>query len=152
MFINRNRNINLDLGDESLILKSIKIKDIFEKKCLRFNENNTVGDVIKNLTSKKSSDGFLINSEGILLNKLELHQLINVKKNVKLKHLKKNKYLQINENENIFNAIDICKDFVGESIPVVNDKKLLIGVITESDLFNVYIKTSRNQRELESQN
>ena len=147
-----NRNINLDLGDESLILKSIKIKDIFEKKCLRFNENNTVGDVIKNLTSKKSSDGFLINSEGILLNKLELHQLINVKKNIKLKHLKKNKYLQINENENIFNAIDICKDFVGESIPVVNDKKLLVGVITESDLFNVYIKTSRNQRELESQN
>ena len=75
-----------------------------------------------------------------------------LKKNIKLKHLKKNKYLQINENENIFNAIDICKDFVGESIPVVNDKKQFIGVITESDIFNVYIKTSRNQRELESQN
>ena len=60
--------------------------------------------------------------------------------------------MKILENENIFNALDICKKFVGESIPVIDENNSLIGIITEGDIFNVYIETSKNQRELESQN
>ena len=147
-----NRNINLDLGDENLILKSIKIRSISRKKYCKFSENDTVEFAINNLATKKSSEGYLVDQYGKLLNKIELHKLIGLKKSTKLGLLKKNQYLKIHENENIFNALDICKKFVGESIPVIDENNLLRGIITEGDIFNVYIKTSKNQRELESQN
>ena len=147
-----NRDINLDLGDENLILKSIKIKNISRKKYCKFRENETVEFAINKLALKKYSEGYLVDTYGKLLNKIELHKLIGLKKNMKLKLLKRNRYLKINENENVFTALNICKDFVGESIPVIDEKNLLKGIISESDIFNVYIETSKNQRELESQN
>ena len=49
-------------------------------------------------------------------------------------------------------AINICKDFIGESIPIIDRDGKIKGIITESDLFNIYITTAKNQRELESQN
>ena len=48
-------------------------------------------------------------------------------------------YLQIlslNENQNILEAIDLIKDFVGESVPVVDNNNNIVGIVTESDLFN----------------
>ena len=45
-------------------------------------------------------------------------------------------YLSLNENQNILEAIDLIKDFVGESVPVVDNNNNIVGIVTESDLFN----------------
>ena len=45
-------------------------------------------------------------------------------------------YLSLNEKQNIFDAIYLIKDFVGESIPVVDNLNNIVGIVTESDLFN----------------
>ena len=58
------------------------------------------------------------------------------------------KYLSLNENKNILQAIEKIKNFVGESVPVVDNKKHIIGVITESDLFNQLL-TAENIRKNE---
>ena len=42
----------------------------------------------------------------------------------------------MNENQNILDAIDLIKDFVGESVPVVDNNNNIVGIVTESDLFN----------------
>ena len=46
------------------------------------------------------------------------------------------KYLRLNDNINILEAIEKIKNFVGESVPVTDNKKNILGVVTESDLFN----------------
>ena len=38
--------------------------------------------------------------------------------------------------QNILDAIDLIKDFVGESVPVVDNNNNIVGIVTESDLFN----------------
>ena len=45
-------------------------------------------------------------------------------------------FLSLNENQNILEAIDLIKDFVGESVPVVDNNNNILGIVTESDLFN----------------
>ena len=45
-------------------------------------------------------------------------------------------FLSLNENQNILDAIDLIKDFVGESVPVVDNNNNIVGIVTESDLFN----------------
>ena len=48
-------------------------------------------------------------------------------------------------------AIETCKNFVGESIPVINkERNTLVGIITESDLFTAYLELNRQIRDLEA--
>ena len=148
-----NRKINLDLGDENLVLQSIKIKKISHSKFCKLSDNQTIQEAINFLSKNEVSDGYLLNKDGVLKNKFELFQLINIKnKNLKLVSLKNNNFLNLNANLNVLEAISLCKDFIGESIPVIEENKKMQGIITESDLFNIYIKTAEKQREKESQN
>ena len=47
-------------------------------------------------------------------------------------------------------AIDKVKDFVGESIPIIDEKEYILGIISESDLFNALLiaEKERNEEEL----
>ena len=51
---------------------------------------------------------------------------------------------------NLLEAIDKIKNFVGESVPVIESNQRMLGVITESDLFNelVSAENSRKKEEL----
>ena len=56
----------------------------------------------------------------------------------------------LNNLDNIYNSIDKCKDFVGESIPVTLNNGKLVGIITEGDLFQIFLKVSSEEKELEN--
>ena len=47
-------------------------------------------------------------------------------------------------------TIDKVKDFVGESIPITDNKGYMLGIISESDLFNALLiaEKERNEEEL----
>ena len=48
----------------------------------------------------------------------------------------------------MFEAIELIKDFVGESVPVIDDNNYIIGIITESDLFGQLL-SAENRRKKE---
>ena len=48
--------------------------------------------------------------------------------------------LAINSSSTISEAIVKASNFVGESIPVIDDDKTLLGVVTEADLFSEYLE------------
>ena len=68
----------------------------------------------------------------IQLYQFSTHLQLNLKsknKNLKISSLDKQDYIELNNYENIFNSIDRCKDFVGESIPITSkNKKLQINL------------------------
>ena len=53
-----------------------------------------------------------------------------------------NNFLKLNENSSIFKSIQKCKTFVGESIPVVKDNGEILGVVSEGDLFQIFLKVN----------
>ena len=50
------------------------------------------------------------------------------------------KFLKINDDEDLSKTIQKCKDFVGESIPVVDNKGKIIGIFSENHLFVSYLE------------
>ena len=56
----------------------------------------------------------------------------------------------LNCDEDLSRTIQKCKDFVGESIPVIDPQKKLLGVVTEGDLFQIYLKVSKEEKEIEN--
>ena len=148
-----NRKIDLNIGDENLLLQDIKIEKISHKDYCILKPYHTVQSAINILAKKQVNDGYLLSKEKILINKIELTQLLIIKnKNKRISEMRIKKFLHLKSDQNILNALDICKDFIGESIPIISKDKKLVGIITESDLFKVFLNASKHQREIESQN
>ena len=43
-------------------------------------------------------------------------------------------------SDSISDAIEKASNFVGESIPIIDEDNMLLGVITEADLFSQYLE------------
>ena len=99
---------------------------------------------------KIKSEGYLIDNNNKLLNKFELHYLLSKKQNLKIGDLNKNKFLKLYSDTDIFESIEKAKNFVGESIPIINSKNEMRGVISEADLFHTFLKVIKEEKELEN--
>ena len=146
-----NRNIDIHQGRDRLFLASKKIGEILSKDFIRLVPEHTVEEMIKILSEADNSEGYIISPKGKLLGKVSITALIRQKeKEKKPLNTIYNKYLVLNENNSVLTAIDQIKDFIGESIPVINSKGDIVGIITESDLFSSLIlaEKERNEEEL----
>lgn len=146
-----NRNIDIQIGRDNLYLKSVLVKSIMKKNYVRVAPEHSVQNMINILAKEKSSEGYIISPKGLLLGKILLPELLLLK-NKEYPPPKKvyQNYLFIRDNDNISRAIEVAKDFVGESMPILDEDSNMLGVITESDLFGQLLEAEsvRNREEL----
>ena len=111
---------------------------IINKDFLKLSGNIRVSDAIEMFKKLKCSEAYYTNEEGILINKILLTDLLDLKDSRLIKDVTLQKYLIINSDENLITVMDKCKDFVGESIPVIDKYQILLGIFSENDLFIYY--------------
>jgi len=145
-----NRNIDIHLGRDRLYLDSVKVEEITNKKFIRLVPQQSISQMIKILANAKTSEGYIIDPRGKLLGKISLAELLTAKNYDMLENnISFRKYLYLNTTDTILQAIDKIKDFVGESIPVIDEKGYILGIISESDLFNELLKAEKERNEEE---
>ena len=146
-----NRKIDIHLGRDRLRLDSIKVNEIISKDYVRLVPEHNVSDMIRILADSNVSEGYVIDPKGKLISKVSLPLLLKIrnKKNF-LNDKSFRKYLYLNTADTVLDAIDKVKDFVGETIPVIDRKGFIKGTISESDLFNSLLlaEKERNEEEL----
>ena len=146
-----NKNIDLKVGRENIKLQQIPVSKISHKDFCTLKPDFTIEKSINQMVKLKKSEGYLIDGDEKLLNKFELHQLISEKnKNKKISKLHQFKFLKLYSESNIFESIEKSKDFVGESIPIVTKQNKMFGIISEGDLFQIFLKVTREEKELEN--
>ena len=91
----------------------------------------------------------MIDENNKLLNKFEFYQLISQNKK-KISDIQSYN-LKLFSETNVFESIEKAKDFVGESIPIVNKQNKICGVISEGDLFQIFLKVTKEEKEHENQ-
>ena len=105
------------------------------------------------MVKSKNSEAYLIDSEKKIINKLELPFLLSLKNKKQLvTRVPKVKFLKLYSTDNILHSIEKCKTFVGESIPVINKDGFLNGVVTEGDLFQIFLKITKEEKKMEHEN
>ena len=146
-----NRNIDIQIGRDNLYLRSVFVKSLIKKNYIRLAPEHSINDMIQILAKENTSEGYVVSPTGILIGKVFLPQLLLLKnkETAPPKNIYEN-FLSINENTNISEAIEIVKDFVGESLPIVDGNFNILGIISESDLFGELLKAEsvRNKEEL----
>jgi len=148
-----NKEVDLKQGRENIKLQQIPVEEISHQDFCKLKKDYSIDKCIKEMVKKGKSEAYLINKIGELQNKFELPVLMKQKnKNLKISSLDKQDYIELNNYENIFNSIDRCKDFVGESIPITSKNKKLVGIISEGDLFQIYLKVTNEEKKHENEN
>ena len=145
-----NRKIDITVGRDILFLQRKKIKEIVDKRFLKFDGDLLVKDAIEKFKEWQCAEGYHIGNNNKLLGKISLPILLSYKKDQKIKDVKKHKFLKINHEEDLSETIQKCKDFVGESIPVVDDKGKIIGIFSENDLFISYLEAEEFRADVET--
>jgi len=144
------RGIDLSQGRGNLELMSRDISDVVNDSFVSFEPKTAVGSVIDELVNSGSSEGYCVSSEKQFVGKVSLTSLMQVPKNNKIsQHLSTNP-MKLNHDASIMQAMEIASKFIGETIPVVNMKtNELVGVVSEGDIFEVYLSTQSRIRDLE---
>ena len=147
-----NRNIDIYLGRDKLHLASVKVKEILNKKYIRLVPEHTIKEMIKILSNSNASEGYILDPQGKLIGKVTLPELIqrNIEDCSTVDLSNYQNYLSLKSSETVLEAIEKVKDFVGESIPIIDEKEYILGIISESDLFNSLLiaEKERNEEEL----
>ena len=105
---------------------------------------------VMKLAVAEQSEGYIVTNGNRLVGKVALTRLVSRKKNATLEALVDPQPLSIKHDASLQQAIEVASGFVGESIPVVDrDTGQLYGVVTEADLFQLYLSLQTRIIDLE---
>ena len=137
------RGIDLARGREHIHLSQIKISDVTLSDCLTFKKGASGADILKSMRKENTTESYILNDDGTLCGKLDLHNLIAHMEDFE-NGLDRNPAC-LDTSYSLIEALEIASDFVGESIPV-KDGDRFIGAITEGDLFKKVLATEESLR------
>ena len=118
---------------------------------LAFLPNTPPKQAIKLMIAQEVTEAYLVDERNIYQGKIRLVDLLANTAQKQCYVLRENNEVLLTDKDSVLQAIEACKNFVGESIPVINkEDNTLNGIITESDLFTAYLELNRQIRDLEA--
>ena len=98
----------------------------------------------------QQTEAYCIDEKGIFLGKISIFKVVNYD-NKTASQLADPDCLKLYADQSINEAMEVAIDFVGEGLPVLDkNRKKLVGVVSESHLFDAYNSVTRQVREIET--
>ena len=141
------RNIKMDFGREYILLDKTKIIDYASNNFLCLNVKDDIKVAEKKFQKFNTTEGYFFDNKNQLIGKLKLIDILN-KKGKAVKFIQK-KPISIKYNMSVLDAIKILEEFVGENVPIIDDQKKVLGVISENDVLKAYNEISESIRNIE---
>lgn len=146
----RRRNIDVSLGRGNLALIEQQIIDIVKTEFLKVCPNESVKKTIELLKKEQQTEAYCVAEDGTYIGKLFLPQLLKTRLNARAQTSVLSSDTVIPADSSMFQAIQIASDFVGEAMAVVDQESgVLLGIVTEADLFLIYLKAQSDVHKLE---
>ena len=144
------RGIDLSQGRGNLELMSKDICTVVNGNFVSVPPIGTVKDAIDKLVNSGSSEGYCVGNEGQFIGKISLPLIMQAPRNDMIsQHLIANP-VKLNHDASVMQAMEIASKFIGETIPVVEQAtNELVGVVSEADIFEIYLATQSRIRDLE---
>ena len=143
----KSRNIQMGYGREHILMTQTKILNYASKDFLSLQFTTSNNEAIKQFKDRSLTEAYFMDKEQNYFGKLKLINILN--KSGNSINFKEKDHIIINPNQSIYEIMNILKDFVGESIPIVNDKNKLIGVISENDVLKAYDEITKTIKNIE---
>ena len=142
------RQINIGFGREFILMNTTNIGDFVEKKFLKFDKECSIEEALKGFKKFDCTEGYFVDNQNQFLGKLKLIDILGKKSEMSLKYKEKS-FLKLKPDNNINETINILGSFVGESVPVIDNKNVLIGIISENNVLQIYRNITSEIRSIE---
>ncbi len=144
------RGFDLSMGRDKVIVEQRKVRDFISKEYTQADAALGLLDVRKMLVKDKRSVAYVVAEDNRYIGSIKMNQLISMEPPQRDEVATAKQYalaesLVLNPAESVWDAMVRLEDFVGESIPVVKDGKLL-GVVFEASIVSAYLKALKEIR------
>ena len=142
------RGIDVAQGRGHIEMMETQILSIASSDFVRLPPKTTVSEAIDAMAHAEATEAYLVAQDEAFVGKVTLHHLIGKAGSVAAHKL--NEPVSIKSDASLQQAIEVASTFVGESIPIIDrDKNRLEGVVTEADLFQLYLTLQSRVTDLE---
>ena len=142
------RGIDLSRGREYTQMTQISVSEIEFSEHLTFKPGTEGQKILNVMTEKQMTEAYIVDDEQLLLGKINILSLVEDRDNY-MDRIEKNPVTLSSDNA-LTEAIEIASNFVGESIPILEEKRL-VGAITEGDLFTKVLALEDDLRNEETE-
>ena len=144
------RNINITGGRVALLLAEMPIDDLANENYSIIPKRTSVEKAAKLLSKNGHSEGYCLESDGALLGKVRLQDLVGASKKTSLAAIIDKNPIILLSDSSVEKAREVASGFLGEAIPVVEkETRKFVGVISEADIFTAVLETQRSVTSLE---
>ena len=124
------RGFDLRQGREFLSLKDISVGDLDVEVVKPATEGMTGEEIVSHLRESHRTEAYVVNHQGTLIGVVPiLRALANSESTAS--SLIEDDYLALSLSDDLQQALEIARRFVGEAIPVVDDTGTLVGCLSE---------------------
>jgi CIC family chloride channel protein len=124
------RGFDLRQGREFLSLKDISVGDLDVEVVKPATEGMTGEEIVSHLRESHRTEAYVVNHQGTLIGVVPiLRALANSESTAS--SLIEDDYLALSLSDDLQQALEIARRFVGEAIPVVDDSGTLVGCLSE---------------------
>ena len=136
------RGIDLKLGREHIALSQTTIDEIPSSDYVKITPDTSGQATLDMLKAAQTTEAYVCDNQDVLLGKVNVLDLQGV---VTLTGIMDRTPLSFDGQDSLTHAMEKASEFVGESIPVV-DQGRLVGALTEGDLFNKVLSVQEELR------
>jgi len=139
------RGFDLSMGRDKARLAQSGIGGLIEKNFVRARRADSADDVMRALVAANHSEAYVADEDGNYAGMITLNQLLSAPRG-NAGELARDDSLRFHAGMSVWDAMEAMESFVGESIPVLDARGRLLGVVHESALVAAYLRTVRELR------
>ena len=126
------------------------VASIAHNDCIILTPNCLAQEAIKSLLKGGSTEAYILDHENRFEGKVTLQILISAAPDAPVTNLLMDDPIFIKSDASLQQSMEVAVEFVGESIPIIDEPtNIMIGVVTEADLFKDYLSLQNKIVDLE---
>lgn len=137
------RGIDLSLGQEHIELSLTPVQEIQGGEFVRLSQQTSVAEARQALIDAQATEAYVCDDHGQLLGKINIHSLTHASS---LEQVMDDNPTTLAVDDNLSTAMTKASTFVGESIPVIDNGKL-VDALSEGDIFNKVLQIQAGLRQ-----
>ena len=137
------RGIDLRLGQEHIELSLTPVQEIQGGEFVRLSQQTSVAEAQQALIDAQATEAYVCDDHGQLLGKINIHSLTHASS---LEQVMDDNPTTLAVDDNLSTAMTKASTFVGESIPVIDNGKL-VDALSEGDIFNKVLQIQAGLRQ-----
>jgi len=144
------RGIDVSQGRGHIEMMEVGVEDVVEPAFARIEAGASAEEALALLVRAEATEGYIVDADGGFLGKVSLHALLPRMASSMASAVAESEPISIKHDASLLQAIEVASGFVGESIPVINrDTGEMLGIVTEADLFKLYLNLQTRISDLE---